>query len=120
MSIALETPAEMAAAGHPAIGRSAWLSTADRILGRMVEIPAAILVVTEVIILFSGVVARYAFHRPLIWADELSSILFLWLAMMGAAVALHRGAHMRMTALVNRMGERWRPMWEWIALTSCL
>jgi tripartite ATP-independent transporter DctM subunit len=120
MSIALGTPAEMAAAGHPAIGRSAWLFRADRILGRMVEIPAAILVVAEVIILFSGVVARYAFHRPLIWADELSSILFLWLAMTGAAVALHRGAHMRMTALVNRMGERWRPMWEWIALTSCL
>jgi tripartite ATP-independent transporter DctM subunit len=120
MSIALETPAEMASAGEPTLGGRAWLRSADRILGRMVEIPAAILVVAEVIILFSGVVARYAFHKPLIWADELSSILFLWLAMTGAAVALHRGAHMRMTALVNRMGERWRPMWEWIALTSCL
>ena len=39
-------------------------------------------------------------HRPLIWSDELASILFLWLAMLGAVVAFRRGEHMRMTALV--------------------
>ena len=40
-------------------------------------------------------------HRPLIWSDELASILFLWLAMLGAVVAFRRGEHMRMTALVG-------------------
>ena len=39
-------------------------------------------------------------HRPLVWSDELASILFLWLAMLGAVVAFRRGEHMRMTALV--------------------
>src|SRR5437764_2882006 len=69
-------------------------------LGMLVEIPAAMLVVAEIVILFAGVVARYGFRRPLIWSDELASILFLWLAMLGAAVAFRRGEHMRMTAAV--------------------
>jgi TRAP-type C4-dicarboxylate transport system permease small subunit len=31
----------------------------------------------------AGVVARYVLRQPLIWSDELASILFLWLAMGG-------------------------------------
>src|SRR4051794_37429476 len=69
-------------------------------LGRLVEVPAAVLVVAEIVILFAGVVARYGLHAPLIWSDELASILFLWLAMLGAAVAFRRSEHMRMTAVV--------------------
>ncbi|MEW6644228.1 MAG: TRAP transporter large permease subunit [Pseudomonadota bacterium] len=70
--------------------------------GALVEIPAALLVAAEIVILFVGVVARYGFHSPLIWSDELASILFLWLAMLGAAIAFRRAEHMRMTALVAR------------------
>src|SRR4249919_1965179 len=79
-----------------------FAATADRILGAIVEIPAAILVVAEVAVLFSGIVARSVFHAPLTWSDELASILFLWLAMLGAVIALRRGEHMRMTAIVAR------------------
>src|SRR5437868_740123 len=68
-------------------------------LGMLVEIPAAMLVVAEIVILFAGVVARYGLRQPLIWSDELASILFLWLAMLGAAVAFRRSEHMRMTAI---------------------
>ena len=69
-------------------------------LGMLVEIPAALLVIAEVVILFAGVVSRYVLQQPLIWSDELASILFLWLAMLGAAVAFRRSEHMRMTAVV--------------------
>jgi tripartite ATP-independent transporter DctM subunit len=69
-------------------------------LARLVEIPAAFLVVAEIVILFAGVVARYGLRQPLIWSDELASILFLWLAMLGAAVAFRRSEHMRMTAMI--------------------
>ncbi|MGM4927767.1 TRAP transporter large permease [Tardiphaga sp. 619_E2_N8_5] len=97
--------------GVPLSRRDAILTSIDRTLGHLVEIPAALLVVAEVIILFIGVVARYGFHRPLIWSDELSSILFLWLAMLGSAVAFRRGEHMRMTALVASAGPR---MWAFL------
>ncbi len=92
-----------AAAGEAAVEpprRHQLAASADAWLGMLVEIPAALLVVAEIVILFAGVVARYGLHRPLIWSDELASILFLWLAMLGAAVAFRRAEHMRMTAVV--------------------
>ena len=50
----------------------------------------ALLVVAEILLLFAGVMARYALHTPLVWSDELASLLFLWLAMLGAVVAFRR------------------------------
>jgi tripartite ATP-independent transporter DctM subunit len=92
-----EPPAGEAVASPRRRSLAAWLETW---LGMLVEIPAAMLVVAEIVILFAGVVARYGLRRPLIWSDELASILFLWLAMLGAAVAFRRSEHMRMTAVV--------------------
>jgi tripartite ATP-independent transporter DctM subunit len=77
-------------------------------LAWLTEVPAAILVVLEVVVLFAGVVARYVFNRPLVWSDELATLLFLWLAMLGSVVALRRGEHMRLTAIVNRVPVAWR------------
>jgi len=72
----------------------------DRAIATAAEGVAAALVLAEVVILFCGVVARYGFDSPLIWSDELATFLFLWLCMLGAVVALQRGAHMRLTTLV--------------------
>jgi tripartite ATP-independent transporter DctM subunit len=80
----------------------------DRALGLLTEIPAAALVVVEIAILFAGVVSRYVFDRPLTWSDELASALFLWLAMLGAVIALRRGEHMRLTTFVNLLAPRRR------------
>ena len=104
----------------PAAEPGSLLDKLDRGLGQLVALPAAALVAAEIVLLFTGVIARYVFRKPLIVADELSSVLFLWLAMMGAAVALHRNAHMRMTALVNKSNDEWRKRWDWAAWTACL
>jgi len=89
-------------------------------LGMLVEIPAALLVVAEIVILFAGVVARYGLHRPLIWSDELASILFLWLAMLGAAVAFRRAEHMRMTAIVASAKPAMRAYLDLVATCAAL
>src|SRR3954469_16564888 len=89
-------------------------------LAQLVEIPAALLVVAEIVILFAGVVARYALHRPLIWSDELASILFLWLAMLGAAVAFRRSEHMRMTAVVASAKPAMRAYLDLVATCAAL
>src|ERR1700732_5531737 len=70
-------------------------------LGTLVEIPAALLVVAEIVTLFAGVVARYGLQRPLIWSDELASILFLWLAMLGSVVAFVRSDTLRRRCAVR-------------------
>jgi tripartite ATP-independent transporter DctM subunit len=79
---------------------------AGRLFRHAVEVPAAILVVAEIFILSAGVFARFVLNAPLVWSDELAGILFLWLAMLGAVIALQRGEHMRMTAIVNRLTPR--------------
>jgi tripartite ATP-independent transporter DctM subunit len=95
-----------AEAARPAAGevvyprRHSQVRAIEAFMGRLIEIPAALLVVAEIVTLFAGVVARYIVQQPLIWSDELASILFLWLAMLGSVVAFRRAEHMRMTAVV--------------------
>ncbi|MBS0315745.1 MAG: TRAP transporter large permease subunit [Proteobacteria bacterium] len=84
-------------------GAAGPLAAFDRALAWATELPAAILVVLETAILFAGVVSRYVFDAPLTWTDELASILFLWLAMLGAVIALRRGEHMRLATFLNWM-----------------
>jgi len=95
-------PADPVGATATAAPERSVVRSIETALGRLVEIPAALLVVAEIVLLFAGVVSRYVFHRPLIWSDELASILFLWLAMFGAVVAFRRSEHMRMTAVVAK------------------
>ena len=92
----------------------------DNVLGHLVEIPAALLVVAEIVVLLAGVTSRYALHTPLVWSDELASMLFLWLAMLGAVVALRRGEHMRMTALVGMASPGMRAFLDVIAIAAPL
>ena len=96
------------------------VASLEAILGLIVEIPAAMLVVAEIVILFAGVVARYGLHRPLIWSDELASILFLWLAMLGAVVAFRRSEHMRMTAIVASARPAMRAYLDVVATCAAL
>src|SRR5258706_2079775 len=88
----------------------------ENAIGGVVEAAAGSLLVIETAILFAGVVSRYVFRRPLVWSDELASILFLWLAMLGAVIAYRRSEHMRMSALVNEAAPGRRALLEALAL----
>src|SRR5260370_840530 len=100
--------------------RRSALASVEHTLGMLVEIPAALLVIAEIVILFAGVVSRYGLHSPLIWSDEVASIVFLWLAMLGAAVAFRRAEHMRMTAVVAGARPAMRAYLDLIATCAAL
>ncbi len=100
---------------------TAWAGTRicraiDHLIGLLAEIPAAILVVAEVVILLTGVISRYMFHKPIQWTDELASMQFIWLAMLGAVVAFRRAEHMRMTAFISKASPTTRRYFEALAL----
>ena len=84
------------------------LPAPERWLRRGVESAAAFGVAIDVIVLFIGVVARYGFDHPLTWSDELASIIFLWLSMLGSVAALYRAEHMRLSTVVALLPVRWR------------
>jgi tripartite ATP-independent transporter DctM subunit len=104
----------------PATGWRASLHGLDRWLAILTEIPAAALVLADIVVLFTGVVARYVFHDPIVWTDELAGILFLWMSMLGAVVALRRGEHMRMTAFVAKASPGTRAFLDVLALAAAL
>lgn len=79
---------------------------------RPIEVLSAILLTAIVGLLLAGVLSRYVFSIPVIWIDEAASICFLWLAMLGAALALDRNEHLRLTVFVKLMPERWRGLVE--------
>lgn len=88
----------------------------DRWLGHGIEWLSASLVLVEVLLLGVGVFSRYVMHAPITWLDETASILFLWLVMLGATIAMRRGAHMRMTSLISRASEPARARLDLLAL----
>src|SRR3954470_22939561 len=114
---------ELAQTGEALPAASPFVATARRLeiwLGHLVEVPVALLTAIEVLILFAGVVSRYVFHNPFTWSDELASILFLWLAMLGAVVAFRRSEHMRMSTLVARASPRWRAFFDAFAIAVAI
>jgi tripartite ATP-independent transporter DctM subunit len=116
MQIAEQTPAML----PRMTGLAGTLQKAEQWLGSTVAAAAALLVVAEIVVLFSGVSARYLFQRPLIWSDELAGILFLWLAMLGSVTAFQRGEHMRMTAFVGLVPPRVRAFFDVLAIAAPL
>ena len=97
-----------------------WARRIQVALARVLSVPVALLVAAEIGVLLAGVIARYVFHSPLIWSDELASILFLWLAMLGSAVAFERGDHMRMTAVVSKLQPQTRAFLDVVATAAAL
>ncbi len=73
-----------------------------RLLVAAIEHAAAIIALVELLILLAGVISRYVFGNPLTWSDEVASLLFVWLSMLGSVVALARNQHLRLT-----VAEKW-------------
>ena len=93
------------------------IARVEAVMRHAVELPTAALVLIEICVLLAGVVSRFVFHHPFVWSDELASILFLWLAMLGAVVALQRTQHMRLTAVVSGLPPSIREYADILAVT---
>lgn len=94
------------------------MGACDEMLGCVVEWTAGALVGIEILVLLIGVIFRYVLHQPLTWTDELASVLFMWLAMLGSVMAFRRNEHMRMTAVVAASSPRLRSVLECLALVT--
>lgn len=100
-------PTALPCAGAP---RPFWL--------RALEGVAALLAASITLLLFTGVVSRYLLARPIVWLDELVSMQFLWLAMVGAVIATYRNEHLRLNVLVDRLPPVWRERVHAFALAA--
>jgi tripartite ATP-independent transporter DctM subunit len=97
--------------GAPVDLRAPWRLTCARIehwVALVAEVPAVIILVAEVAVLFIGVIFRYGLNHSLVWTDELSGMLFLWLSMLGMVSAQHRVGHLHLAAVAVRLPAVWR------------
>ena len=93
----------------PAVSAAGLLHRADAVLGRIVAVIAASILLVEVFLLLANVIARYVFNRPLVWGDELASILFLWLCVFGAVLRRSSGSRSqeRRFATIQKPSHMW-------------
>jgi len=82
------------------------------------EFLSAALMVVIIVLLFIGVVARYVFSLPIVWIDEVVSLSFLWLAMLGTAIAMHRNEHLRLSLFLDMMPLKIRGFVHALALVA--
>ena len=68
------------------------------------DIIAGIGLVCGVGIMFVGVVARYIFHHPLTFVDEIGPIFIVWSTLIGYSIALRKDEHIKMDYSIQRRG----------------
>lgn len=57
-------------------------------------------------LLLVSVVTRYLLATPIIWIEEVIGTSFVWLAMIGAVIAMHRHEHLRLTLFLSMLPAR--------------
>ncbi|RJL06405.1 TRAP transporter large permease subunit [Paracoccus siganidrum] len=73
---------------------------------RPVEIAAAGLLLVMIVTVLANVFFRYVLAKPLIWGDEVASLSFIWMAMLGSALAVDRHEHMKLTVFLPLLPPR--------------
>jgi TRAP-type C4-dicarboxylate transport system permease small subunit len=64
-----------------------------------------------VAVLSYAVVMRYVFHCPPGWSMDLSTYLFIWMVMLGAALVTRERSHIQVTFFANLLPESVRFVW---------
>jgi tripartite ATP-independent transporter DctM subunit len=95
-NVDIPLPAAQSADGAPVVKVGSALL-------KPVEILSAILIALIVSLLLTGVVSRYVFNYPVIWVDEVVSIAFLWVAMLGSVLAIDRNEHLRLSLFADML-----------------
>ena len=72
-------------------------------LGKGIDYLTATLLAVMTILVFMQVLFRYWLHLPLDWGEEVSRYLFIWSAMLGAAIGTKRRAHFGIDFLVKAL-----------------
>ncbi len=99
-----------------------------KILDHLEEWIITLLMGGATMLIFLSVVHRYGTGLPIPyvqdyllslhfeWAQELSIIMFVWMAKFGAAYGVRKGVHVGVDVLVNRMPTEWRRFTVLLAL----
>lgn len=95
--------AKSSAGNRLSIGRVVWT-----LCTHPVEWACGVLMAAIATVVFLQVFTRYVLAYPWGWPEELARILFVWVALLGAALAFRRAGHFSIDALANVLPARAR------------
>lgn len=76
------------------------------------------------ILVFGNVVLRYGFNSGIVFSEEVSRFMFMWLTLIGALIVMKDHGHLGMSSVVEKLGERGQRISRFLAdaltLTCCL
>ena len=94
------------------------------LLTRAVEGLLVVLLGVMIVLVFGNVVLRYFFNSGMVFSEEVSRFVFMWLTLIGALVVMKDNAHLGMSTIVARLGETGQRICRGIAdlgaLACCL
>jgi TRAP-type transport system small permease protein len=70
---------------------------------RLLNILLGSLLVVISVLIFLNVGLRYLFNSGIVWAEELTRFLFVWLVFLGAIAALAENNHLGFTSVVKKL-----------------
>ena len=73
------------------------------------------LVLLTVIMVFYEVIARSLFHKPTIWATELSIYAIIGSCFLGGAYAVRTYSHVTVDLLINALNDRWKTIFFYLS-----
>jgi TRAP-type C4-dicarboxylate transport system permease small subunit len=97
----------------------AFALSLDRLVARIEAGVIVLLVFCLTAVTFAQVVTRYGLGDPLIWSEELARYLFVWVSMIGAALAIRQGGHFGLDLLIRRM-PAFRPILAPVVTTAVI
>ncbi|MDB5055341.1 MAG: dicarboxylate transporter, DctM subunit [Bacilli bacterium] len=75
------------------------------LLYRFTRIITIALIFLMVLVIFLQVISRYVFNHSLPWSEELARYLFIWLALLGAALGIYKRTHPNIDIIVNYLSK---------------
>lgn len=79
-----------------------------RILARAAEAISAAAFAAMFLLFLAGIVARYLFAKPIVWADEVIMVIFLWLVFLTEAFVITEREQVTFDGIYDLVGERGR------------
>lgn len=73
----------------------------NQLIAKIEYAVGSVMLISIVLLVFTSAVTR-VFHRPLVWSVDASQLLFVWISMIGADLALKNKAHMGVDLLVRK------------------
>jgi len=77
-------------------------------LDKSLEILTAVSMAVLVLDVTWQVITRFILKNPSNWTEELATFLMIWVGLLGAAVALNRGAHLGIDYFVGKLSKKKR------------